>query len=365
MTTLLVVLGAAAAAGHVLYPGWLWLATRHRPDPPLPPDPRAWPAVTVVIPAFRESGVIAAKVAAVRAEAYPGSLEVLVVAEDGPTADAARAAGGRVVQPDRRLGKAQALNAGIDEASTPVVVLTDANAILAPGSVASLVRHLGDPTVGAVAGRKTEADDGGEELYSRFERWLKAREWRMGTTIGASGELVAVRRACWRPIPVDVSMDDLWLALDLSERGVRVAYEPSASAVEPGVPLAESWERRTRITATLLYVIWRKRALLRRRDLVAVQIVGHKLWRSTGGPLCHALLLAIAARRAGRSRLAASFVLAHAVGGAGLVARARGRRLPAPLRPLTQVLYLQLVALGGMVRLARGDRAVRWPKPAR
>jgi hypothetical protein len=30
-----------------------------------------------------------------------------------------------------------------------------------------------------------------------------------------------------------------------------------------------------------------------------------------------------------------------------------------------QVLYLQLVALGGMVRFARGDRVLRWTKRAR
>ena len=365
MTVGVIALAVAAAGGHILYPASLWVATRRRPTPPLPAPTDPWPAVAVVIPAWREAGTIAAKVAATMAEPYPGRLEAVVVAEDQRTADAARAAGATVLQPEERLGKAQALNVAIEQAEAPIVVITDANAEVSPGSVAALVRHLADPAVGAVAGARMEADGGGEALYSRFERWTKEREWCLGTTIGVSGDLVAVRRRAWRPIPPDVSMDDLWLALDLSERGLRVAYEPSAVAAEPGVPLAASWERRTRISSTLLYVIWRKRALLRRRDLVAYELVGHKLWRSTVGPLSHAVLLGIAGTRLGRSRWAGPFVLTHAVGAVGLVAVARGHRLPRALAAPTQALYLQLVALGGMARVVRGDRAVRWPKPAR
>jgi cellulose synthase/poly-beta-1,6-N-acetylglucosamine synthase-like glycosyltransferase len=323
--------------------------------------------VAVVIPAWQEPGVIASKVVATRAEPYPGALDVLVVAEDAPTAAAARAAGARVLEPSGdRLGKAQAINAGFEAVASPVVVLTDANAEVATGAVAALVRHFADPEVAAVAGAKIEDDDGGgEELYSRFERWIKEREWALGTTIGVSGELVAVRRDRWRPIPSDISMDDLWLALDLADRGYRVAYEPDATAVEAGVRLRASWERRTRITATLLHVIWRKRALLRRRDLVAVQILGHKLWRSTAGPLAHCLVLATAVRRTRRSPWAAAFVAGHLVGAWGLLGLARGRRPPRLLALPTQALYLQLVALGGMARFLRRDRAVRWAKPRR
>ena len=360
-------LAGSAGAGHVLYPLLLGAvsARRHRPEPP--PEPETWPALTVVVPAYREAGVIADKVADVRANGYGGPVEIVVVAEDAETACVARAAGASVVEPEERLGKAQAVNRGLAEATTDLVVLTDANNRLALGSLALIARHLLDPRVGAVAGEKVEADAGGEELYWRFESWLKQREWALGTTIGIVGELVGLRRSAWRPIPGQISSDDLWVALDMNERGHAVAYEPRALAVDPPYEaLGHRWERRTRILAGSLFVFWAKRGLVSRRTpLVAFQIVGHKLWRSTVGPLSHVALLALAARHARHSKLAAAFVAAHAAGIGALVWQETGRRLPGPVTPVTQVLYLQGVALGGLGRFLRRDRVLRWTKVAR
>src|SRR5918993_95731 len=202
-------LAGSAGAGHLLYPAVLGVVSGRRPRPEPPAEPEAWPPLTAVVPAYREAGVIADKVADLRANGYAGSLAIVVVAEDGETACAAREAGATVVEPRERLGKAQAVNLGVAEAGTDLVVLTDANNRLAPGSLALLVRHLLDPRVGAVAGEKVEADAGGEELYWRFESWLKQREWALGTTIGIVGELVGLRRSAWHPIPRDISSDDL------------------------------------------------------------------------------------------------------------------------------------------------------------
>lgn len=359
-------LATAAGAGHVLYPATLWWLTRNRPRQ----GRRTitdWPGVTVLVAAYRESGVIGAKVADVEANGYQGDLEVIVVAEDAETADRARAAGARVIEPPERLGKAQALNVGMRAARHPVVVISDANNSLGHGSIASLVQRMEDPRVGAVAGRKIEADGGGEELYWRFESWVNDRAARLGTTIGIAGELVAVRADAWCDIPEDVSSDDLWLALDLAERGFSVAYEPSARSIEPPVESGEhQWERRTRISSGALYVFWRKRALLRPgHGVVTLEIIGHKLWRSTVGPLAHLTLLGWAAVRARHSPVAALLLAGHAVGAGAAVHRQRGGRVPKLLAAPAQVLYLQAVAIGGMVRFLRGDRVLKWTKAHR
>ena len=218
---------AAASTGHVLYPAWLALASRGRRATP-PSDPVSWPAVTVLVAAYGEAEYIGAKVRDVLANGYPGPLDVMVVADaDVETAARAEQAGATVVTADERLGKAQALNLGFSKVTAPVVVVSDANNVIAPGAIAALVRHLGDPTVGAVAGEKLEADGAGEDLYWRFESWLKQREWRLGTTIGLVGELAAIRTEAWQPVPSDIATDDLWTALDLSARGYRIAYEPA------------------------------------------------------------------------------------------------------------------------------------------
>ena len=356
----------SASAGHVLYPVGLALAARGRQDQESP-GPEEWPPVTVVVPAYLEAGVIAGKVADIRNNGYPAEVEVIVVADGDPdTAEAARAAGARVVLLPQRMGKSQALNRGTAAASHESIVFTDANNQLGPDALKHLVSRLQEPGVGAVAGEKLEGS-GGELAYWRFESWVKRNESRLGTTLGMDGGLCAVRKSAWGGIPADVSNDDFWVALDLMERGLRVTYEPRAVVREESIgTLRLSWERRTRVLSGGLWVMWRKRALLDpRRGLVSAQVWGHKLWRSTVGPLSHLVLLLVAVRHVPSSRLARVVVAGHLAAAASLPAQEAGVRLPLPMRVGAQVLYLQAVALGGLIRCLRGDRVLRWEKPAR
>lgn len=334
---------------------------------PTPPTPASWPGVTVVIPAYREREVIDAKVNNTLTNGYPGPLEVIVVADDPGTAATARETPARVIEGSERRGKAAALNHGVHASTMPIVVLTDANAMMKPGGLAKLVRWFDDPTVGAVAGEKRIAPEGSEGIYWAFESWLKQREWRTGTTIGLVGELAAVRREAYVDLPADVAVDDLWLALDVVEQGRRVAYEPEAAVVESAsASVADEWERRTRIVAGVLDVLWRRRALLiPRRSPVAGQLWGHRLIRSSPGPLAHAALLMIALRSVRTSGFARVFLAAHAFAAWSSVRERRGERVPRLGYVLSRALFLQLVGVGGTLRWLRGDRPARWPKPER
>jgi cellulose synthase/poly-beta-1,6-N-acetylglucosamine synthase-like glycosyltransferase len=359
--------GLAVAAGscHVLYPAWLGWASGRVPQDPTPPrDPSPWPPVTVLVPAYREAGVIGDKVDDVRANGYPGPLEVLVVVDgDEETAAAAEKAGALVLSHPERRGKSQALNEGFAAATTPIVVISDANNRLLPGGIAALVRHFHDPSVGAVTGEKTEDDSGGESMYWRFESWLKQREWALGTTIALVGEFTAIRAEAWQPIPDDVAIDDVWTALDMSERGWRIAYEPAAKAIDPPAgSLSVQWERRTRSVANALYVfIRRPHQLGPSGGLVAAEIWGHRLGRYTISPLAHVALLGLAASRVRSSWMARLFLAGHVAGVWGLLRPPPlGRWWRAPVVMVSQVLFLQGVALGGLRRYLRGNRETTW-----
>ena len=322
--------------------------------------------------------MIEAKVEDVRANGYPGGLEILVVADGDPeTAAVAERAGARALTGPERLGKSQALNRGFENATTPIVVITDANNRLAPGALAAAVEHFADSAVGAVAGEKVEDDGGGgESIYWRFESWLKRREDQLGTTIGLVGELAAIRTEAWRPIPPDIATDDFWIALDIVEQGYRIAYEPRARALDPAAESrALSWERRIRSVSGALHIMVRRRRQLRpSTGLVAAELWGHRLVRYTVGPLAHVTLLILAVSKLRSSALARVFVLANAGACAGLlVGTDAGDREDDPadgfaLRGLLlaasagagQVMFLQGVALGGMVRYLRGDRSTMW-----
>lgn len=320
--------------------------------------------MTALVPAYRETSLIAMKVADLRSNGYPGELDVLVVADDEETAAAARDTGARVVSEGARGGKARAINLGFHSCNNPIVVLSDANTSLDPGSLARLARWFSDPSVGAVAGEKRLR--GGEGAYWRFEGWLKRRESARGTTIGLVGELAAVRRSCFIPLPTDLAVDDLWLALDVIEQGKRIVYEPGALAQEdPSGSLAADWERRTRVVSGGLDVIWRRRKLLvPGSGGVADQLWGHRLIRLSAGPLAHLLLLVWALKGA-RTGIARVFLAPHALAALALARQAAGDA-PGPLgRVAAQVVFLQAVAIGGLARYLRRDRPALWPKQDR
>lgn len=356
-------LSTVASAGHLLYPAYLAAATRGRRPVP-PPSPEVWPGVSVVVPAYLEQHVVGNKVDDIRRQDYPGPVQILVVADDVETCVAAQAAGAEVLYNGARVGKSEAVNRGVAAARHDVVVLTDANTRLSLDALATLVRHFDDPAVMAVAGGKTVEDGAGQGIYWRFESWLKQRESMLGTTMGIVGELTAFRRGFFFPLPTPLVGDDLWLALDFIARGGRVVFDPSAYTIEQGSPsVGVEWERRTRIVTGTLDVIWRRRDLLRPGSGVAAQLWGHKLLRSTVGPLAHATLLAYAAAAAARGNPTGRLVVAaHVVGAGGVLAVATGRSLPRPLQLPAQVLFLQAVAVGGLLRYLGGDRPALWPK---
>jgi cellulose synthase/poly-beta-1,6-N-acetylglucosamine synthase-like glycosyltransferase len=360
------VLALLAGFGHFVYPMLLYFFTRasRAQDPP---EVEAWPSVSVVVSAYRESAVIEAKVSDVFANGYLGNLEVIVIADDPDTARVARNTSARVIESAARSGKAAALNVGMAQAAHEVVVFSDANTELKPGSIAALARWFEDPTVGAVAGEKYVGGAKGMSAYWRFESWIKKHESLTGTTIGFVGELGAARKSLCKSLPENVTLDDLWFALDVIEGGGRVVYEPEAVAYEPASPTwGDEWKRRRRVVTGTLDLLWRRRALLgpRHRN-VAAQLWGHRLVRSSIGPVAHLTLLVVALINLSDSLIAQAFVVGHIVAGLALAGVLTGVVNTAPARLMAHVLFLQGAALGGVVGYTKGRRPVLWEKSER
>ena len=366
--TAVALLGATTVYGHVLYPAYIGWKSRGL-EVKEPDEPAIWPDLSIVVAAYREAAVIGTKLDELASTDYPGELEVIVVADDAATADAARRPGVRVLHSGERLGKARAVNHGVAAASSDIVVLTDANAELAPGALRAAARHFSDATIGAVAGEKQVDDpNGAQGFYWKFESWIKQCESATGQTIGVVGELLAFRRDAFTDLPADTAVDDAWLALDILKTGLRVVYEPQAYSIESAATtsFSDEWERRTRIVAGNLDMLWRQRdALVPGALPVTPQLWGHRLVRSSFGPIAHVALVAMSVPAARRSRVARLFLLANAAGAASTTAVTRGMPLPAPARLAGQVFFLQAVALGGVRRYLAKDRPAIWPKPER
>ncbi|MEA2187506.1 MAG: hypothetical protein QOK16_2517, partial [Solirubrobacteraceae bacterium] len=109
------------------------------------------PTVSLIVAAYEEQAVIAAKVANALALDYPRERLQVVVAADGcsdATVAQARAAGADLVLDLPRGGKIRAQDAAVAQSRGAVVAFSDANSAWEPGALRTLVGAFEDPAVG-------------------------------------------------------------------------------------------------------------------------------------------------------------------------------------------------------------------------
>lgn len=275
---------------YVGYAAVIWLIARFRQDPYLMSD--RLPTVTVLVAAYNEEDVIARKILNSLALDYPkDKLEILVVT-DGCTDETDAVIrryedqGVRLLSRSQRQGKVNALNAAIPLAQGEIVVCSDANAFFDPQNLKLLVRHFGDPRVALVAGEKRIREDGkavsaGEGLYWRYESFLKRLDSSVSSALGATGEIFAIRRERFEPLPPDAVIEDFVLSMRYVMQGMRVVYEPAAISWEDASPsFREEFKRKVRIIAGgWQSVIWLRQLLSPRYGLVAFQYLSHRVLR--------------------------------------------------------------------------------------
>jgi cellulose synthase/poly-beta-1,6-N-acetylglucosamine synthase-like glycosyltransferase len=252
------------------------------------------PAVSLLIAAYNEAAVIADKVRNSLALDYPAEKLEIVVASDGSadaTAEivasfAAESAGRvRLVNYAQNRGKMAVLNDAIRELRGDIVAFSDATSMLAADSLRILVQSFDDPRVGAASGsyrvlKKDQTQLGPQEdIYWKYETFLKVQEARLGAFTGAHGSLFAIRRALY-PFPSENTInDDFTIPMRILERGHRVAYEPAAVACEEAQEM-EGFSRRVRITAGNIEQLREIKSLLwPPRPFVLFCLLSHKSGR--------------------------------------------------------------------------------------
>jgi cellulose synthase/poly-beta-1,6-N-acetylglucosamine synthase-like glycosyltransferase len=267
------------------------LLARLRPRPPRAGD--ITPIVSFIIPCHNEAGWIAEKLENTLALDYPSeNLEILVVADgcdDGTETLVERFAdrGVRCLVQPVRAGKEAAMQFAAREARGDVLLFTDANARLNMGALRAMTRWFADPDVGCVAGEKrvvtatSSGKQSGEGAYWRYESMLKRLDSQVGSTMGGTGELIAIRADLMSVREADNIIEDFVLSMRVVEAGYRVVYEPSAIAEEEEPAQIENqFERRARIAAGGFQAMMRLAPLLDpRRGTVWWQYVSHRVLR--------------------------------------------------------------------------------------
>jgi cellulose synthase/poly-beta-1,6-N-acetylglucosamine synthase-like glycosyltransferase len=260
----------------------------------------------------------------------------IIVVSDGSTDETAAIAlglesrGVRVEELPTPAGKAAALTRGVALAKNDIVVFADVRQTWAPEALELLLENFADPRVGAVSGDLIVVSGpgalSGVSLYWRFEKWLRQQESRIGSQVGVTGAISAVRRELFRPIPAGTLLDDVYWPLAVVMQRYRVVHDSRALAYDR-LPerVADEFRRKVRTLAGNFQLVARMPScLLPWRNPAWAQLLSHKLlrlavpWALLGMFVCNLAL-------EGQFYFAAlaSQVVCYGVGVVGLVAPAR------------------------------------------
>jgi cellulose synthase/poly-beta-1,6-N-acetylglucosamine synthase-like glycosyltransferase len=196
------------------------------------------PAVTIIVPAYNEERVIEAKIRNTLELDYPDEKLSTLVISDGSsdrTAELAAAAieGSQARALDfPRQGKVKLLTDALRYASGEIIVVTDATVMLHRNAIRSLVRHYSDSSVAAVGGSYRVGASRLDQLYWRYEAYLKAKESALGCACSVHGPLYSFRKDLYQAPSPRILNDDDVIPLNLLSRGYRVQYEPDAIATD-------------------------------------------------------------------------------------------------------------------------------------
>lgn len=263
------------------------------------------PEVTLFVAAYNEADYIREKVENTLAIDYPrDKLRIVFVtdgSDDGTPEILKEYEGISVYHRGPRAGKIGAINRGMGYVISPIVIFSDANAMLNKEVVREMVRHYQDPKVGCVAGEKRilkketdTASGAGEGIYWRYESALKKMDAALNSAIGAAGELFSIRTSLFEPVEKDTLLDDFMISMRIAARGYKIVYEPGAYASESAsASIADEMKRKVRICAGGLQSIVRLKALLNpfKYGLLTFQYVSHRVLRWTLVPLFLLLII--------------------------------------------------------------------------
>ncbi len=341
--------------------------------------------VAVVVAAWNEADVLEARIANLLTLDYPADQLVILVGSDGSDDGTheilAACRDPRLIAYPfaERRGKPSVLNdlvaSARDEHEAEIIVFGDARQSFAPDAVRQLVSNFADPEVGSVSGKlvfrsRDDCTAQGIGAYWRYELFLRRCESAVGSMLGATGAIYAVRASLFRPLPPDVVLDDMYTPLGVVAQGYRAVLDGEAEAYDnPAATVTEEWRRKVRTLYGNFQIFFlHPRLLVPGSSPVGWQMISHKLLRvsvpvflivalaanvplALGGGLVYRGLMA--GQLAFYGAAAAGAALPNCAGGGWL-----GKVVTIP----HMFCVLNAAALAGLWRFLTGRQSSRWKK---
>ncbi len=221
--------------------------------------------VTIILSAFNEEKSIEQKLLNLLELNYPEEKLEILVGSDGASDKTDEIISKfhstriRFFRFVKNFGKPHVLNALIKEARGEILIFTDARQEFDRDAIRALVSNFEDPLVGCVSGELYFKQDpnaggsvsGGMDAYWRYEKFLRKKESEIGSMLGATGAIYAIRKKLFpKTLPEDILVDDMYIPLEIIRQGYRAIFESEAQAYDKASEQgAQEFKRKTRTLA--------------------------------------------------------------------------------------------------------------------
>lgn len=218
------------------YPVLIWMLSKKGTTPSFK-EPSEWPSITLLTPVYNDLDKAKKKIDNLMALDYPKDKVTIMMVSDGSTdgCDDFLRNDDRIkfVSYSPRQGKPTALNTGVKEIESDIIVFTDVRQQVKEDAAKRLVTRLLEPGIGAVSGELVLLDPATNtgahvSLYWQYEKFIRKAESRVASVAGVTGALYAIYTKDYTPLAPDTLLDDFEVPLEIIRNGKRCIMEPGA-----------------------------------------------------------------------------------------------------------------------------------------
>ena len=218
------------------------------------------PTVSIVIAAYNEEKVIQSKIENIIRLDYPKDKIEYIIGSDGSTdktneilkqySDVKNI---HILYLPRK-GKVAVINEMLKIVKGEIIIFSDANTLFSTGAIKNLVKHFVDTKIGCVSGQlryKVDINSGEgaelENIYWKYENWIKIQESKVGCLSGANGAIYSIRKGLVNKIKDDIINDDFYISTTILLNGYKVIMDKDAIAYEdPNDSIESQFKRHIR-----------------------------------------------------------------------------------------------------------------------
>lgn len=188
----------------------------------------------------------------------------------------------------QRTGKTKIVYELAQETDSEIIIFTDADILMPPDSLNSIVSSFTDPTVGGIVTNILYSDNAenignkGEKKFLQIETNLRSNEANFYSTVAPTGPCFAVRKGSYYPMDDYRLSDDLHLTISIPDNGFRVCFDREAKIYEINKRSLESeFKRRIRVGEQAMSTILSyKSTKYPWRSWIGFQMWSHRLLRN-------------------------------------------------------------------------------------